>query len=82
MAGSGTAFFGLTGLDKARFFQAALGDTAAFALFQMPCYVVVLLLAGATWSQIGSSVVSFTILVAFSGRIYGVFPGLLPGPGA
>ena len=65
--------FGLTGLDKARFFQAALGDTAAFALFQMPCYVVVLLLAGATWSQIGSSVVSFTILVAFSGRIYGVF---------
>lgn len=80
--------FGLLGLDKTRFFQAALGDTLAFALFQMPCYVVVLLLAGASWPQIGSSVASFTILVAVSGRVYGVFLDfcrglalrLLPGP--
>ena len=65
--------FSLTGLRKESFLQAALGDTIAFALFQMPLYVVVLLLAGATRAQIATSVASFTLLVACSGRVYGVF---------
>ncbi len=65
--------FGLIGLRKDNFLQAALGDTISFALFQMPLYVVVLLLAGASRAQIASSVASFTLLVACSGRIYGVF---------
>lgn len=60
-------------LDKSRFFQAALADTLAFALFQIPLYFLVLTLAGATWRQMIFSAGSFVIAVAFSGRIYGVF---------
>lgn len=65
--------FRLLKLDKGRLLQAAAGDTLAFVLFQIPLYVVVLTLAGANWRQIVTSAATFSLFVAASGRIYGVF---------
>lgn len=65
--------FRLLRIDASRPLKMILGDTLAFLVFQVPLYVAVLLLAGATWSQIALSSLSMSILFSIAGRPYGVF---------
>ena len=60
-------------IDRSRRLMMIFGDTLAFVVFQVPLYVLVLLFAGATWSQIAvsSAVMSLTFLI--TGRPYGIF---------
>ena len=53
--------------------QTALGDTVAFISFQLPLYVLVLLLAHASVNQIIISTTMMTFIFAVAGRPYGIF---------
>ncbi len=61
------------GIDRANPWKLVFGDTLAFVVFQVPLYVVVLLSAGATWSQIAVSSLSMSLVFSLAGRPYGVF---------
>ena len=60
-------------LNRTSFVGGAIGDTMAFVLFQMPLYFIVLSLAGATWVQIITAATTFSLFLAGSGRVYGLF---------
>ena len=61
----------LTGAENGSAGRRIVADTAAFATFQLPIYWVVLLIAGATVSQIVAASVSGIIILVVSGRPYG-----------
>lgn len=60
-------------LKKNSLVQTALGDTVAFISFQLPLYVLVLLLAHASVNQIIISATMMTLIFAIAGRPYGIF---------
>ena len=51
----------------------ALADIGAFVAFQLPVYAAVLLLAGANLPQVAAACATATIILAISGRPYGIF---------
>lgn len=59
--------------DRSSPLKLFFGDTLAFVVFQAPLYVIVLLLAGATWKQIAVSSLSASLLFSLTGRPYGIF---------
>jgi len=60
-------------INRASFIQMIFGDTLSFIIFQLPLYVIVLLFAGATWTQIGISSVFMSLVFSIAGRPYGIF---------
>lgn len=60
-------------LNRTSVIGGAVGDTLAFILFQIPLYFVVLSLAGATLVQMITAATTFSLFIAGSGRIYGLF---------
>jgi len=50
----------------------AIGDTVAFVSFQIPLYAMVLVISGATLSQVILAGASMSIVFLFSGRPYGM----------
>lgn len=60
-------------IDRSSRLMMIFGDTLAFVVFQVPLYVLVLLFAGATWSQIAVSSVSISLAFSLAGRPYGIF---------
>ncbi|PRY21220.1 L-alanine exporter [Aliiruegeria haliotis] len=52
-------------------------DTLAFASFKMPVYVVLLRMAGASWSEVGVAVVSAIVLTMALGRVFGMYLDLV-----
>ncbi len=65
--------FATLGIDRSNPLKMILGDTVAFVVFQVPLYVVVLLLADASWRQIAVSSAFMTAVFSLAGRPYGVF---------
>ncbi|NLO56108.1 MAG: L-alanine exporter AlaE [Thermovirga sp.] len=65
--------FNFLGIDRTVPLKMIAGDTLAFVIFQVPLYVVVLLFAGATWSQIAVSSVFMSLIFSLAGRPYGIF---------
>jgi len=65
--------FTFLGIDRTVPLKMIAGDTLAFVIFQAPLYVVVLLFAGATWSQIAVSSVFMSLIFSLAGRPYGIF---------
>ncbi len=65
--------FQMLHIDRENFWHLVFGDTLAFVAFQVPLYVLVLLLAGASWGQIAISCVSITVIFSLTGRPYGMF---------
>lgn len=65
--------FAVLGIDGTSPWKMILGDTAAFVMFQVPLYVIVLLLAEASWSQIAISSAFMTAAFSLAGRPYGIF---------
>ena len=62
--------------EKAGQIKKALVDVAAFVLFQVPLYALVLFLSGATISQIIVASGTVVVFSTISGRPYGIFLGL------
>ncbi|MDO9514992.1 MAG: L-alanine exporter AlaE [Syntrophales bacterium] len=60
-------------IDRSNRLMMIFGDTLAFVVFQVPLYVVVLLFAGATWSQITVSSLFMSLAFMVTGRPYGIF---------
>jgi len=60
-------------IDRSRRLMMIFGDTLAFVVFQVPLYVLVLLLAGATWHQIAISSTFMSLTFSLAGRPYGIF---------
>ena len=65
--------FRLLRIDRSNRWRVVMGDTLAFVAFQVPLYVVVLLMADASWRQIAVSTASITVLFTLAGRPYGAF---------
>jgi len=65
--------FQILHIDRVNSWKLILGDTLAFVAFQVPLYVVVLLLAEASWRQIAISSASITLIFSLAGRPYGMF---------
>ncbi|NLA90603.1 MAG: L-alanine exporter AlaE [Synergistaceae bacterium] len=65
--------FTTLGIDRTSTWKMILGDTVAFVIFQVPLYVIVLLLAEANWSQIAISSAFMTAAFSLAGRPYGIF---------
>jgi len=65
--------FRLLHIDRTDRWRLIMGDTVAFVAFQVPLYVIVLLLADASWRQIAVSSVSITLIFTLAGRPYGAF---------
>lgn len=65
--------FAALGIDGTSPWKMILGDTAAFVMFQVPLYVIVLLLAEASWGQIAISSAFMTAAFSLAGRPYGIF---------
>ena len=65
--------FVFLGIDRSCFIKMVFGDTLSFVMFQLPLYVIVLLFAGATWTQIGISSVFMSLVFSIAGRPYGIF---------
>ena len=61
------------GIQRGSFLMMIFGDTIAFVIFQLPLYVIVLLFAGATWTQIGVSSLFMSMIFSLAGRPYGIF---------
>jgi hypothetical protein len=51
----------------------AIADIAAFMTFQVPVYVAILILAGASVGQIVTACATAVVIMAVSGRPYGLF---------
>ena len=64
--------FRLSKADTGGQARRALADIGAFVVFQVPVYATVLLLAGANLRQIAAACATATIILAISGRPYGL----------
>lgn len=51
----------------------ALADIGTFVAFQLPVYATILLLVGASLRQVAAACATATIILAISGRPYGIF---------
>jgi len=65
--------FVFLGIDRSGFVKMVFADTLSFVIFQLPLYVIVLLFAGATWTQIGISSIFMSLVFSIAGRPYGIF---------
>lgn len=65
--------FRFSRLREDSWLQAAAVDTVAFLTFQVPLYGIVLMIAGASLSQMVVSAASMTLIFALAGRPYGIF---------
>jgi hypothetical protein len=65
--------FKLLGGENARQFKAAIIDTFANVTFQVPVYLGLLALNGATIGQISTAVSSVIFIIILSGSPYGLF---------
>ena len=65
--------FRLTGANTGGEVRRALADIGAFVAFQVPVYAAVLLLAGANLRQVAVACATATVILAISGRPYGLF---------
>jgi hypothetical protein len=65
--------FRFSRLREDSWLQAAVVDTVAFLTFQVPLYGIVLMIAGASLSQMAVSAASMTLIFALAGRPYGIF---------
>ena len=65
--------FRLSKADTGGEVRRALADIGAFVAFQVPVYAAVLLLAGANLRQVAVACATATIILAISGRPYGLF---------
>lgn len=65
--------FVLSGAKTGGQVRRGLADIGAFVAFQLPLYAMILLLAGANLRQVAAACATATIILAISGRPYGVF---------
>ena len=65
--------FSASGADEGRPVRRTLADMGAFVGFQLPIYTTILLLAGADLMQIVKACGTTTVILAISGRPYGLF---------
>lgn len=65
--------FRLTGSEHSNQLRKTVIDIAAFVSFQVPVYVVILLMVGASLSQIVAACSTAVAIMIISGRLYGLF---------
>jgi len=62
-----------TGADAGRLWKRTATDIAAFVSFQVPVYAAILFFAGASPQQIIAACATAIVILAISGRPYGLF---------
>ena len=65
--------FKLIGANTGGRVRQALADIGAFVAFQLPVYATILLLSGANLRQVAAACATAAIILAISGRPYGIF---------
>lgn len=57
----------------ARWISVTLTDIVAFVAFQVPVYITTLVVAGATWAEIGAAVMTAIVFMILLSRPFGIY---------